>query len=189
MVKTLFLFPTEAEAAGLRRRCGGAAVAIVGVGMAEAAAGTVRALSGRSPRRAVLCGIAGVCAGDLRAGDVVEVVEDSVAALPAAYRRSYSSPRRTVLKAARAVTVNAVGEGAQWASGCCGADVPPLPVVEQMEGAAVAAVCEALGVEYVHIRAVSNRVGDARGAWRVAEAVEALGAAAAELCEPKAAEP
>ena len=104
MVKTLFLFPTEAEAAGLRRRCGGAAVAIVGVGMAEAAAGTVRALSGRSPRRAVLCGIAGVCAGDLRAGDVVEVVEDSVAALPAAYRRSYSSPRRTVLKAARAVT-------------------------------------------------------------------------------------
>ncbi len=179
MVKTLFLFPTEAEAAGLRRRCGGAAVAIVGVGMAEAAAGTVRALSGRSPRRAVLCGIAGVCAGDLRAGDVVEVVEDSVAALPAAYRRSYSSPRRTVLKAARAVTVNAVGEALPSLPLQTGEE---LPVVEQMEGASVAAVCAALGVEYMHIRAISNRVGDDRGAWRVADAVEALGTVAAELC-------
>ena len=63
--------------------------------MAEAAAGTVRALRVRRPRRAVLCGIAGACDGVLHAGDVVEIVEDSVAALPAAYRLSYLTPDRT----------------------------------------------------------------------------------------------
>ena len=178
-VSTLYLFPTEGEAAGLRRRRADAAIAVVGVGMAEAAAGTVRALRVWRPRRAVLCGIAGACDGVLHAGDVVEIVEDSVAALPAAYRRSYSSPRRTVLKAARAVTVNAVGEALPSLPLQTGEE---LPVVEQMEGASVAAVCAALGVEYMHIRAISNRVGDDRGAWRVADAVEALGTVAAELC-------
>ena len=56
--------------------------------MAEAAAGTVRALRVWRPRRAVLCGIAGACDGVLHAGDVVEIVEDSVAAegMPAADR-------------------------------------------------------------------------------------------------------
>lgn len=179
MVSTLLLFPTEAEAAGLRRRCGEAVVAVIGVGMAEAAAGTVRALSTLHPRRAVLCGIAGACGDELRAGDVVEVVEDSVAALPAAYRRSYRTPRRTPLRAVRAVTVNAVGEC--MPSLPTEKDAVPLPVVEQMEGASVAAVCAAMGVEYVHIRAISNRVGDDRAAWRVEDAVEALGAAAAEF--------
>lgn len=178
-VSTLYLFPTEGEAAGLRRRRADAAIAVVGVGMAEAAAGTVRALRVWRPRRAVLCGIAGACDGVLHASDVVEIVEDSVAALPAAYRRSYSSPRRTVLKAARAVTVNAVGEALPSLPLQTGEE---LPVVEQMEGASVAAVCAALGVEYMHIRAISNRVGDDRGAWRVADAVEALGTVAAELC-------
>lgn len=183
MVSTLLLFPTEAEAAGLRRRCGDAAVAVVGVGMAEAAAGTVGALSTLHPRRAVLCGIAGACGDELRAGDVVEVVEDSVAALPAAYRKSYRTPRRTRLRAARAVTVNAVGEVFDMRSSLPSAedDVMPLPVVEQMEGASVAAVCAAMGVEYIHIRAISNRVRDDRAAWRVGDAVEALGAVAAEF--------
>lgn len=189
MLSTLFLFPTEGEAAGLRARRPDAVVGVAGVGMAAAGAGAARLIRDLRPRRVVLCGIAGTWNGALPAGTVVEVVGDVVAALPVAYRREYLSPARTSLPAARAVTVNAVGEGAHYADACCGTDMSPLPVVEQMEGAAVAAVCEALGVEYVHIRAVSNRVGDARGAWRVAEAVEALGAAAAELCEPKAAEP
>ena len=52
-VSTLYLFPTEGEAAGLRRRRADAAIAVVGVGMAEAAAGTVRALRVWRPRRAV----------------------------------------------------------------------------------------------------------------------------------------
>ena len=178
-VSTLYLFPTEGEAAGLRRRRADAAIAVVGVGMAEAAAGTVRALRVRRPRRAVLCGIAGACDGVLHAGDVVEIVEDSVAALPAAYRLSYLTPRRTSLPAARAVTVNVVGEAVASLSEPQMENYgTALPVVEQMEGAAVA-----LETEYMHLRAISNHVGDKRSEWRVAEAVEALGAAAAAMDE------
>lgn len=183
MEPTLFLFPTETEASGLRKRRPEAVVGIAGVGMAAAGAAAARLICDLRPRRVVLCGIAGTWDAALPAGAVVEVVGDVVAALPEAYRTEYRLQARTSLPAARAVTVNAVGEGTRYAGACCGADTPPLPVVEQMEGAAVAAVCEALGVEYVHIRAVSNRVGDERGAWRVAEAVEALGAAAAGMCE------
>ena len=62
-------------------------------------------------------------------------------------------------------------------------DGTALPVVEQMEGAAVAAVCRALETEYMHLRAISNHIGDKRSEWRVAEAVEALGAAAAAMDE------
>lgn len=183
-VSTLYLFPTEGEAAGLLRRRADAAVAVTGVGMAEAAAGTVRALRMWRPRRVVLCGIAGACGGGLHAGDVVEIVEDSVAALPAAYRVSYRTPHRTPLAAARAVTVNVVGEAVAPLSALPAEhETCALPVVEQMEGAAVAAVCRELGVEYMHLRAISNHVGDRRSAWRVAEAVEALGAAAAAIEE------
>ena len=54
--------------------------------------------------------------------------------------------------------------------------------VEQMEGAAVAAACRAMGVEeYYHLRAISNYVDDDRSAWRIKEAVEALGERIAEL--------
>ena len=57
-----------------------------------------------------------------------------------------------------------------------------VPVVEQMEGAAVAAVVIALGVEdYCHIRAISNRVGEPFAQWRVGEAVAALAAVVAQL--------
>jgi nucleoside phosphorylase len=54
--------------------------------------------------------------------------------------------------------------------------------VEQMEGAAVAAACRAMGIEeYIHLRAISNYVDDARSAWRIKEAVKALGERIAEL--------
>ena len=56
-----------------------------------------------------------------------------------------------------------------------------LPVVEQMEGAAIGAVCRAWGVEYSHLRTISNRVGDARPLWRADEAVEHLAEVLSEL--------
>ena len=57
-----------------------------------------------------------------------------------------------------------------------------MPAVEQMEGAAVAAMCEAMGVEhFCHIRAISNRVGDSRDKWRVEEAVAVLGGIVSQL--------
>ena len=150
-VSTLYLFPTEGEAAGLRRRPERPGDRL-SVPPGKAAAGTVRALRVWRPRRAVLCGIAGACDAKLHAGDVVEIVEDSVAALPAAYRLSYLTPRRTSLPAARAVTVNVVGEAVASLSEPQMENYgTALPVVEQMEGAAVAAVCRALETEYMHL--------------------------------------
>jgi 16S rRNA (uracil1498-N3)-methyltransferase len=49
------------------------------------------------------------------------------------------------------------------------------------ETAAVAAVAEAFGVEYCHLRAISNRVGEPFEQWHLGEAVAALGAVAAQL--------
>ena len=46
-----------------------------------------------------------------------------------------------------------------------------LPEVENMEGAAFFAVCDALGVACCQIRAVSNYVGEPFGQWAVEEAV------------------
>ena len=46
--------------------------------------------------------------------------------------------------------------------------------VENMEGAAFFAVAAALGVPAAEVRAVSNRVGEPFGVWRVADACEAL---------------
>lgn len=43
-----------------------------------------------------------------------------------------------------------------------------------MEGAAFFAVAAALGVPAAEVRAVSNRVGEPFGVWRVADACEAL---------------
>ncbi len=54
--------------------------------------------------------------------------------------------------------------------------------VESMEGAAVARVCEAFGVPWVQVRAISNRVGDrARGGWDLRSAKARLDAAVREL--------
>ena len=70
------------------------------------------------------------------------------------------------------LTVSRTGEGL--------AETDDVAMIEQMEGAAVAAVCEAFSVEYLHLRAISNRVSDERKAWRIAEAIEALVRAVAE---------
>ena len=174
---TIFLFPTEAEAAGFRTLCPDAEWHVIGVGMAEAGAGAARCIVASGCRRAVLCGIAGACDGRLAAGAVVEVVSDAVVGLPAAYAVTYPLPRATRLPTARSLTVSRTGEALH--AGEPAADA--LPSVEQMEGAAVAAVCRAFGVEMVHLRAISNRVGDPRAEWRIGEAVGALGRAAAEV--------
>lgn len=179
--KTIFLFPTSAEAAGFRTRCPEAEWYEIGVGMAEAGARTAQAVAATGCRRAVLCGIAGACDGSLSAGDVVEVALDGVAGLPAAYAATYRMRRITDLPSVRSLTVSRTGEAIRSGEATGDAAADTLPLVEQMEGAAVAAVCRVLGVEAVHLRAISNRVGDPRSEWRVAEAVEALGRAAAQI--------
>lgn len=176
MDKPVFLFPTEAEAAVFRQLMPEAEVVIIGVGMAEAAAMTARYLSLKPTSDVVLCGIAGVCDERLAVGQVVEVVYDRIASLPGQYAKEYRSERGTGLESAESFTVNASGEALRYVAEC------GLPAVEQMEGAAVAAMCEAMGVEhFYHIRAISNRVGDSRDKWRIEEAVAALGGVVSQL--------
>lgn len=164
MATTLYLFPTEFEAAPFRALRPDAQVRIIGVGMSQAAAATARLLADECPQRVVLCGIAGVCNGGMERGSVVEVVEDSEYGLPALYAERYEPQRLTSLPAVKAFTVSRSGASVAEAE----------PAVEQMEGAAVGAVCRAWGVEYSHLRGISNLVGEPKPMWRIAEAVESL---------------
>jgi nucleoside phosphorylase len=166
---TLYLFPTSVEAEGFARLCPAALVAVVGVGMAEAAATTARLLAEQRPSRVVLAGIAGACDEQLQVGDVVEVECDRVAGLPMAYSKEYYNHCVGDLPVVQAFSVSHTGDSLRYGlpKGCS-------PAIEQMEGAAVAAVCRAFGVEFSHFRAISNRVSDERAAWRVGEALEAL---------------
>ena len=166
-MKTLYLFPTSFEAAPFRAQHPSAMVVEIGVGMAAAAAATARAIVEHKPQRVVLCGIAGAFDGRIAVGEVVEVVSDRVAGLPKSFDKIYTHPARTALRAVGSLTVSRTGDGV-------GLITDPEPTIEQMEGAAVAAVAEAFGVEYCHLRAISNRVSDERGAWRIGEAITAL---------------
>ena len=174
--RSIYLFATEFEAAPFRALRTDAECFVVGVGMAAAAAATARLIAQLHPRRIVLCGIAGACDEQLQVGDVVSIVRDSVVALPKPFRREYASAPVEGITPVGAYTVNATGESLPLL-----AEDNPLPMVEQMEGAAVAAVAEAFGVEYYHLRAISNRVSDERSMWRVGQAVEALAQCAAKI--------
>lgn len=181
-MNTLYLFPTREEAAELltRRADLKPQVGFVGVGMAEAGANAAALIARHRPQRVVLCGIAGSCDRALiRVGDVVQVIRDKVAGLPEKYSLYYTSPNiEGVDHYVNSVTVSRTGEALQdeWVK-----DTLQL-FVEQMEGAAVAAACRAMGVEeYIHLRAISNYVDDDRSAWRIKEAVKALGERIAEL--------
>lgn len=176
MSRPVFLFPTEVESATFRQLMPDAEVFIIGVGMAEAAAMTARYLSLKPATDVVLCGIAGACDERLAVCQVVEVLYDRIASLPKQYLKEYRMERSTGLDSVESFTVNSSGESLRFV------EEDGLPAIEQMEGAAVAAVCEAMGVEhFCHIRAISNRVGDERAKWRVEEAVTALGGVVSQL--------
>lgn len=175
MPVTLYLFPTEFEAARFRILRPQAEVRIVGVGMSQAAATLSRIIAEEQPERVVLCGIAGACDERLKVGGAVEVVTDCEMGLPKAYAESYKPCRCTELPEVEAFTVSRCGASLE-----CGARESEVPAIEQMEGAAIGAVCRAWGVEYSHLRTISNRVGDERQLWRADEAVEHL---AEVLCE------
>lgn len=171
-MKSLYLFPTRFEAEPFVALRPDADVVVIGVGMAQAGASVARAIVEYKPPRVVLCGIAGVFGEQVSIGEVVEVVSDRVAGLPKAFDRVYAQVPKTAYRAVGALTVSRTGEGL--------AEAEHATMIEQMEGAAVAAVCEAFSVEYLHLRAISNRVSDERKAWRTAEAIEALAQAVAE---------
>lgn len=173
---TIYCFPTKEESAVFRALRPDADVREVGVGMASAGALAAIWIAAFGPKRIVLCGIAGACDESLQVGQVVEVVSDSVAGLPEAYAEEYVANTTGKLPQVNTLTVSHTGDSLPYIA----ADAS-LPYIEQMEGAGVAIACKELDVEFYHVRAISNRVGDDRSEWRINEAVTALGAVVAQL--------
>lgn len=184
-MKRIFIFPTVEEAKAFLLTEPRDPVFVGGVGMAEIAAATVRAVKARKPQLAVLAGIAGACERTLRRGEVIEVITERVAGIPARYAREYETTGPDLgLPLAAGVTVSRSGDAlTEEPEALTGPDAEeltgpdaedPLPRVENMEGAAFFAVCEALGVACCEIRAVSNYVGEPFDQWAVGEAVENL---------------
>ena len=156
-MRTVVLFPTAGEAEAFRRRCPGVAYRITGVGPAAAAAATARAIVDERPDLLLLAGIAGVYpASEVAVGEVVE-------GLPERYADAYRPP--FAVPGLRTAVSNSVARSGAAPAGA---------EVENMEGAAFFAVAAALGVPAAEVRAVSNRVGEPFGVWRVADACEAL---------------
>ncbi|MBQ3260919.1 MAG: hypothetical protein IJA66_07475 [Alistipes sp.] len=165
----IILFPTELESAPFRAICPDAEVFICGVGMAQTAACVARLLAD-GHRSFLLAGIAGAYDQTLAKGEVVAVAEERVAGLPMQFDRTY---RATILpeglQVVRSNTVSACGAEAQGAE------------VENMEGAALFALCEEFGAECCEVRAISNRVGEPREEWDVPTALESLAHAVQQI--------
>ena len=162
-MKTIFIFPTEEEAAPFRERRPDARVCICGVGQARAAAATARVIAAEKPDRIVLAGLAGAYGDEPAVGSVCAVAEERETGLPAKYEAVFH-PGTVPAKLPHAVSntvaaPNAEARGAQ---------------IENMEGAAVMAVCEALGVDCCEVRAISNRTGQPFEEWRSGEAAANL---------------
>ena len=163
------LFPTELEAAPFRALCPDAAVEICGVGMAQTAACVARLL-GEGCRKFLLAGIAGAYSDELAKGDVVAVREERVAGIPKQFDKVYGATLS--LDGLREVCANSV---CRCGADGCGADV------ENMEGAALFALCEEFGAECAEVRAISNYVGEPREGWNIPLALEALAQALKRL--------
>lgn len=155
IMKVVFLFPTELEARAFRELCPNAEVIISGVGMAESAATLTRLQRSLNGGTVVLAGIAGTYAGRCNVGEVVEVTEERIAELPERFKKRYCVEPYSDL---RSVVSNTVcGCGAE----CCNADI------ENMEGATLFAMGEAMGIRIVEIRAISNIVGEEFDKWDI----------------------
>lgn len=173
-MKTVLLVPTEGEAAPIRAARPFADVRICGVGMAAAAAFTAALLAREQPNRVLLCGIAGAYGRTLRCGEVVAVCSEQVAGLPGKYADRYTgTPLPEWLPTVVSNTVSRPGEH------------PDGALIENMEGAAVMAVCRALGVSCSELRAVSNYVGEPLERWHIPAALENLAAAVGRLLDEK----
>lgn len=175
-------------------------VLITGVGMVPTAAQCARALATGRYDLAYNFGVCGSFDPALPPGTVVHVVRDEVAELGVEDGERFltlaqlglldgdgalvnphppAHPALAALPRVRGITVNTVhGDDASIARVRARLD----PQVESMEGAAFAYACRMMDVPYAQVRAVSNVVERRnRAAWRLAEAVERLGATVHQL--------
>ena len=161
-MKPLLIFATEAEAVQIRALRADSETAICGVGAVECALAMAKIIEQQRPEAVVLCGIAGAYDKSLKVGDVGSVVVENTASLPAVYRKSYSATLKLPLPEVVSNTVMTVGAEASGAQ------------VENMEGAALFAICADRGVRCAQIRAISNYTTDSREQWDIPAALTAL---------------
>ena len=156
-MKPIVLFPTELEARIFCELCPEVEVVISGVGMAATAATLARISVSQSlhGRVVILAGIAGCYEQRCEVGEVVEVISEVVSELPERFCKEYHAEMFTNLRGVSSNTVSRCNAES------CGADI------ENMEGAALFAIAEALGFRAVEIRAVSNVVGDDFAKWNI----------------------
>ena len=111
-MKRIFIFPTIEEAKAFILTQPRDPVFVAGVGAAEIAAATIRAVKARKPQLVVLAGIAGAYDRSLQRGEVVEVVTERIAGIPERYAREYETSGPDLgLPLAAGVTVNRSGDG------------------------------------------------------------------------------
>lgn len=158
----ILLFPTEMEAARLRKLRPDLDIRICGIGAVETATELARILRNEH-KPILLCGIAGAYDHSLQKGDVVAVTEERFAYLSSGYNRSY--PATMIVKELPMVRSNTVSHCSMVADGA---------EIENMEGAALFAMAQAEGVRCGEIRAISNYVGEERRDWNIELALERL---------------
>lgn len=168
-MRIAYLFPTVDEAKGFLIENPKALVFVTGVGAAAVAATTIKAAKAKRPHLMILAGIAGAYDHELHKGEVVEVVSDRMGELPSKYIEEYQLEPLTELRRVKSNTVSRCGGEANGAQ------------IEQMEGAAFFAVCEALDIEAAQIRAISNYVGEPKEEWCIEEALKSLTTTLTEL--------
>ncbi len=190
--KIVVMTATELEQRPLRDRLGdweraGRRVVwrVGGMGAGAMAAATVAAVRAERPGVVVLVGIGGARPGvSLEVAESVLVGSDRQADLGAWRSETgcfepfdgwaeeaetivcpYAKWLRDRFRVSGARSVNAACAPVPWRDG---------EEVESMEGAAFFGACRMAGVAFLQLRAISNRVGDRRDAWRIPEALRSL---------------
>lgn len=168
--RCVVIFPTAGEAAPFRRMYPEAEVVISGVGQALAAATAAQVITTKRADLIILAGIAGAYpeSGLLR-GEVCCVSIEREAQLPKKFAAAFQSDY--IPTGVRHVVSNTAPETCIEAQGAA---------IENMEGAAIFALCNRLGVRVCECRAISNYVGEPFERWSIREATENL---AKKLCE------
>jgi futalosine hydrolase len=181
-------------------------VLVTGVGMVATATWCARALSRARYDLALNLGVCGAFDRTLPLGAAVHVVSDRIAELGAEDGDAFLTihqlqllgeneppfvdgrlvnlsppaiPALTALPAVTGITVNTV-HGREQSIACVAERFSPQ--VESMEGAAFMYACLVHQVTFAQVRAISNVVERRnRGAWKLSEAIENLGAVAVRM--------
>lgn len=135
-MKRIIIFPTIEEAKAFILTQPRDPVFVAGVGAAEIAAATIRAVKAKKPQLAVLAGIAGAYDRSLPRGEVVEVVTERIAGIPERYAREYETTGPDLgLPLAASITVNRSGDGLRKRDNTPDPTSDALPQIESTEEA------------------------------------------------------